>query len=450
MADTAQMSAFGVWRQGRGSARCILVRTKLRRVRLKLLFLTLAAWVAYAPSLTIPLIADDYPNLTQAQSYGSPSGLPVLMGDAQFRLRSTSYWTMCGLWQVAGVRPLVYHLASLLLHTANVWLVYFVALAWPRMRSGAFWGALLFAVHEGHQEAVMWFSAINELLVFFFGMASLLCWLKAGSGGKRTWRLEWTGTLLFALALFSKESAVVLLPLFLLTLAGTFGDGRPGRLRLLPLAALVALALASIAASRSNSFRFSDGSFSWTAPFWVTWPVGLWRVLWIWGLPAIVLLAMSRDRAWWRPGLLAMAWIGIGLLPYSFLTYSSQIPSRQTYLASAGLGWLAGLAVAYALERWPRRRAVAMALVGVMVCHNVVYLWTKKRAQFLDRAAPTEQLIAFARRTPGDIWVKCFPQPPIVAEEAVHLAVGRSPASLVWNEAGAMSRSAVVFCYRAR
>jgi hypothetical protein len=411
---------------------------------LKLSFLALAALLAYAPSIDIPLIADDYPNLAQAQSYGSPSALPVLLRDAQFRLRSTSYWAMWGLWQAGSVNPVAYHAASLLLHIANVWLLYLVAMAWPRMREAAFWAALLFAVQEGHQEAVMWFSAINELLMFFFGMASLLCWLRSGAG-KGRWRLELAGTLLFALALLSKESAVVLLPLFFLAAPDSDADRR-GWLRHLPRAALVLLALGSIAVSRSNSFRFSDGSFSLHAPFWITWPYGVARLLWIWGWPAAIVIALSRERGLQRSGLLALAWIGIGLAPYSFLTYSTQIPSRQTYLASAGLAFLFGLALAYAARNWPLRPRLATAVVTLMLLHNVAYLWTKKRAQFLERAAPTEQLIALARRTSGAIWVRCFPQPPLVAEEAVHLAAGRSPATLVWNQAEA--HSATVFCYR--
>src|ERR1051326_736820 len=132
----------------------------------------MAALLAYAPSLAIPLIADDYPNLAQAQTYGSPTSAHILLEDAPCRLRSTSYWAMFALWQVGHVKRAVYHTASLLLHVLNAWWVYLVGLWWPRMRAGAFWAALFFAVHEGHQEAVMWFSAINELLMFFFGMAS--------------------------------------------------------------------------------------------------------------------------------------------------------------------------------------------------------------------------------------------------------------------------------------
>jgi len=412
----------------------------------RLCILAFSAVLAYAPSLSIPLIADDYPNLVQAQTYGSTSGLPVLLNDAQFRLRSTTYWAMFGLWRIGGVRPAVYHAASLALHVANVWLLFFVAVAWPRMRGAAFWAGLFFAVQEGHQEAVMWFSAINELLMFFFGMASLLCWLRAGAG-KRRWWLEVAGTALFALALLSKESALVLLPLYFLAIPDS--DRRATLLSLLPRAALAALAVASIAASRSNSFRFSDGSFSLHAPVWTTWPYGIARLLWIWGWPALLVILLSKERRLRRSGMLALAWMGMGLAPYSFLAYSTRIPSRQTYLASAGLAFLFGLACAHVEEKWPRRTRLVAALAGLMVVHNVAYLWTRKRTQFLQRAAPTEQLIALARRTPGPIWVRCFPQPPLVAERAVQLAAGRSSVSLVWHEAEAAAGGAIPFCYRA-
>ena len=226
------------------------------------------ALLAYAPMFTIPLIADDYPNISQALTYGAPAGAGTLLQDAQFRMRATSYWAMYGLWQMAGLAAPVYHAASLLLHVANTWLVFFVASAWPRMRPAAFWAAAFFAVHEGHQEAVMWFSAINELLMFFFGMASLWCWISAGEGRKAAWWKEPAGVVLFALALLSKETAIFLLPLFVLVLEP--GEWRQRLPRLAPHLVLVLLGVASIAQSRSNSFRFTDGSFSLHAPFWIT------------------------------------------------------------------------------------------------------------------------------------------------------------------------------------
>ena len=398
------------------------------------------ALLAYAPSLTIPLIADDYPNLSQALTYGAPAGFGTLMGDAQFRLRATSYWAMYGLWHVAGLAPPVYHAASLALHVVNTWLVFFVAAAWPRMRPAAFWAAAFFAVHEGHQEAVMWFSAINELLMFLFGMASLWCFLSAPDSTKPAWLKELAGVVLFALALVSKESAICLLPLFVLAVEP--GQWRHRLPRLAPHLALVLLALVSIAESRSNSFRFSDGSFSLHAPFWIVWPTGFARLLWIWGWPAVAVLFVFGDARLRRGALAGLTWIGIALVPYSFLTYSTRIPSRQVYLASAGLAFLVGLA----LSKYEGRR-VAAVLLALMLLHNTAYLWTKKRAQFVERAAPTDQLIRFARRTPGAIWVQCFPLPAMVAEEAVRLATGRPPGDLVWSAGAARERSAAAFCY---
>jgi hypothetical protein len=385
--------------------------------------IVLAAVMAYAPAWRIPLIADDFPNIAQALTWGGPEGVSTLLHDPQFRLRATSYWTMFALWQVGELAPWAYHGFSLLLHVLNAWLVFAVASTWERTRAAAPWAAFFFAIHEGHQEAVMWFSAVNELLMFCFGMASLWCWLR---------KREALSAVLFALALLSKESAIVLLPLFLLT------DPHRWR-RLTPHAVLAALAVASIVESRASSFRFSDGSFSLSAPFWITWPRSMARLLWFWGWLAAVAIWLARDRGLRAITGRAIAWMGIALIPYSFLTYSTQIPSRQTYLAGAGLAMLVGLAAA----RIPGRR-LAMIAIGLMLLSNVGYLWTKKRAQFEERAAPTAELIAFAERTRGRIWVHCFPLPKIVAEEAVRLSTGRSPNSLVWSPA----EGAAEFCYQ--
>ena len=431
--------------------------------RSALLALAAIATLAYATSLTIPLIADDYPNISQALTYGAPSGLSTLLSDAQFRLRATSYWAMYALWHIAGLTPLVYHIASLLLHIANTWLLFLLAQSWPRLRPAAFWAAAFFAVHEGHQEAVMWFSAINELLMCCFGLAALWAWsgprgagIPACSAEIRLGGLpghetatppsllrESASVVLFALALLSKESAIVLLPLFVLTIDPA--DYRRRLPRLWPHALLSLCALASIAQSRTNSFRFSDGSFSLHAPFWITWPHSYARLLWIWGWPAAILLLFFVQPAPRRAVLLAALWMGIALAPYSFLTYSTEIPSRQIYLASAGLSLLVGLALAQLAHR-----RIATCLLCVMLTHNVAYLWTKKHRQFVERSAPTTQLLDFARRHPqSPLWIQCFPLPRIVAEEELRLAAGHSPADLIWTAADPRAASAAPFCFSA-
>src|ERR1019366_8358770 len=176
-------------------------------------------------------------------------------------------------------------------------------MAWPRMRTAAIWAAGFFAVAEGHQEAVMWFSAVNELWLFLFGMGALLCFLR---------RRTLAGVALFALALLSKESAVAVLPLFLLVApAAEWQRGIVRHLvRLTPYLLLAAVAMASIFATRGYSFRFSDGSFSLHAPFWITWPHSYFRVLWIWGLVAGGALLLARGGGLRGRGLVGLGGVG--------------------------------------------------------------------------------------------------------------------------------------------
>jgi hypothetical protein len=398
-----------------------------------LAIIALLALIAYAPTLSIPLLEDDYAHIGFAIDHGSLAGVPSLFAHAILRVRATSYWFLFALWQVLGQEPLAIHAACLLVHIANCCLIYGILQARPRV---AFFAAALFAVQEGHQEAVMWVSACSELLMFLFAAASLLLWLRA----ERRFAWEAGSAGLFALALVSKESAPIWLPLFLL--AG-IAEWRRNLLRLLPHAAFAAATVGLIFATRSYSFRFSDGSFSLHAPFWLTWPRSFARLLWPWGWLALGALAWMRDRKAQGTALVALAWIGIALVPYSFLTYSTQIPSRQSYVASAGLALLVGIALAALGQSSVERRRVAVAAATAILLVNLGYLWTKKRAQFLQRAEPTEQLIRFARQTPGPIYVRCFPRNPFIAEEAVRIGADRPAGTVIWSP----QPGAATFCY---
>jgi hypothetical protein len=400
---------------------------------MRLVLLALVCVAAYLPTLWIPLVEDDYPNLAEAQVFGSLSGQPALFHNSVCRHRATSYWLMLPVWRFSRLDPVGYHAASLLLHIVCTWLLFALCRAWLPMRDAAFWTAAFFAVQEGHQEAVMWFSAMNEPLQFLFGVGALLCWTRA-----ERWTWNAAGTGLFALALLSKESAVIVLPLFLLV------DYRHPK-RLIPYVILGLIAVLDIAGTRTFSTRFTDGSFSLHAPFWITWPRGMARLLWVWGLLAsAAILIWGRESEARRAALLAFGWMSIAFVPYSLLTYSTQIPSRQTYLASAGLAMLVGEAL---VLKAPFSRRVA-AVFALSAAINITVIATRKRRQFEERADPTEQLIALARHTTGPIFIRCFPRQPVIAEAAVQLAAGRPPGTLAWTREQATAVGATAdFCY---
>ena len=69
-----------------------------------------------------------------------------------------------------------------------------------------------------------------------------------------------------------------------------------------------------------------------------------------------------------------------------------------------------------------------------MLLHNCGMLWGRKRGQFLDRAEPTARIIELARQTHGDIWVRCFPRAPIVADSAVALGAPEFEGKLIWEQ----------------
>ena len=111
--------------------------------------------------------------------------------------------------QVGGGDPAVYHLTNVALHAAVVLLLFGLALRLGAARTPAFVGALLFAVHPLTVQAVCWVVGRNDILLALFALVSLIGLDAALRGGRWGAPLHVTA---FALALFTKETGLVLLP----------------------------------------------------------------------------------------------------------------------------------------------------------------------------------------------------------------------------------------------
>jgi hypothetical protein len=380
---------------------------------------------AYARSLSLPFISDDYLQIALARQFGPVSGWRAVAADALYRCRETSliltWWTE----RIFGVNDLVFNWSSLLLHVANTWLVFALG-AWRLIgwRVSAV-AAAFFAVYEGHQEAVIWFAAIPELLVFFFVLLGLVAWIAwVQSGCRGVWRPA-AALACYILALFSKESAVAMVGL-MAVVALMEQAGRRAWIWLAPFAVLAAVYFQGAAGASASHLHFNDGTFSLSAPFWRTIAISTGRLFWFWGLLAVVSLLAWRAVRFWKLAALAAAWIVLTFLPYSFLTYMPRVPSRHTYFASAGLALVVGAWLWMLWERrGPGRRWVVGALAAIIVLHNCGYIWTRKHRQFQERARATEELIEYGRKVDGPVPVRCFPYPLVLAELALDIELGK-------------------------
>ncbi len=115
------------------------------------------------------------------------------------------------------LNPGIFHAANLLLHMANVLLVFALlrCLLAARASAGSLcvtdWaagaGALLFAVHPVQVESVAWISEMRGLLAGTFSLLTLLFYVRSGEGHRR--KLWYAAALLtFVPALLAKPSAI--------------------------------------------------------------------------------------------------------------------------------------------------------------------------------------------------------------------------------------------------
>jgi tetratricopeptide (TPR) repeat protein len=191
----------------------------LRCVRWQIAILLVAVALAYANSLANSFTLDDELYVQRNPQVTRHSLRLLFEPNAATNVyRPLTFATLAANWMAAGYSPFGYHLVNLLLQAAVVLLLFFVLRQLLEGVDGSasisFAAALLFAVHPIHTEAVSSIVGRSELLAAGFLLAAWLLHLRDRS---------FMALAAFALALLSKESAIVLLPL---VLAGDFAMSR--------------------------------------------------------------------------------------------------------------------------------------------------------------------------------------------------------------------------------
>lgn len=113
----------------------------------------------------------------------------------------------------SGSEPTAYHISNILIHLVTAVLVWKTLLKFGYQRRTSFFLALIFLSHPALTQAVSWVAGRNDSLLTVFILSSLIFFLRYFENAHRLDFLF--SVLFFALALFTKESAIFL-PFFFL------------------------------------------------------------------------------------------------------------------------------------------------------------------------------------------------------------------------------------------
>ena len=303
-----------------------------------------------------------------------------------------SLWTDHALF---GLAAWGYYLVQILLHIANVTLVYFFIRSLTGNTLIAVATAMIFAIHPLQVDAVAMINQRKTLLFALFSLCSLLAYLRWEASEARAWYIS--SLTLFVLALLSKSSAVVVpLLLVLIKLASAGGwTQRKSLSRLIPFFLLALLSgLATIvtesAAEQVHALKFGTvmgqfklilliyGDYFWSffLPFNLS-PAYIYRaedvssmrmasaVLFLATALALIILG-QRKRYWWLAW--GTLWFVICLLPTSQLIPTTNLrQDHYMYLAIIGPALIVGGAVHLLTERWEPQRLYLPVILLVTV-----------------------------------------------------------------------------------
>lgn len=191
-----------------------------------LLLLLAAVGVVYGPFLRSPFVFDDYHSVVENPSIRRLENIPEFFSTGRgfsvhskwhsYRPLLLSSYSLS--YALTGPEAWSFRIVNFVLHACNAWIVFLLLRGLLGAATGsaaALAGSLVFTLHPGQTQAVMYVSSRSELLAATFVLLALLFFLRGlqEGSGPRGWRGGWLpAAVSFALALCAKESAVLFLP----------------------------------------------------------------------------------------------------------------------------------------------------------------------------------------------------------------------------------------------
>jgi protein O-mannosyl-transferase len=321
-------------------------------------------------------------------------------------------------------QPWIFHLANVAWHGGTAMMLFVVLtsllprlardLTGEEVRLWSFWAALAFAVHPVVSEVVCWAKSLDDILAAFFVLAALRELMQPPENRGARWR----GLLFFALAVYSKESAVPLAVIALVCFRKIHCRSWPESVsRTIPflLIAAVYLVHRHLVIGRSSQIEPISGTYGQTLmdmlpivpkyfrllwgvpPFFIDYSYlpsrySFWSGAVLGGLALLAALlavgfAAGRSRKLALLGF-GLVWTGLFLLPVSNLLPMMQYMAER-FLYLPLIGWLMGLAAIAAVaprQLLTRPLAFVLILLWAVLAWNRSWIWQDPIALFVRSA----------------------------------------------------------------
>lgn len=262
-------------------------------------------FLIYANSLNNAFVSDDIPAILKNPAI-SQAHYFWLVPDQLFN--SLNY-------RIAKFNPFIYHLTNIAIHSINTLLVFFFLQLFFKSQA-SFLGAILFAVHPIHTEAVTWISGRPYLFLAFFILITYLLY-QAATGRDTKFKVTpyFLSLLIFAYFILKNFSFYSLFPFLLILSDVTFKTWRRNWKCWLPFFAIVILRLilakAVIMGRVTSVAKDIAGAPTWTNP--------LFNLVYSLSSHFFLLLWPAKLTLYHEPALISAFQLKIGIISLTIL-----------------------------------------------------------------------------------------------------------------------------------